>query len=250
MGSLHDGHLSIIKQSISICKTTLVSIYINPAQFSPDEDFEAYPRSIDNDISKLSALNVDAVFLPTDKIMYPDGFSTYIAEKSIAKYHEGVSRPLFFQGVLTVVLKLFNIVRPSHAFFGEKDLQQLVLVKKMVVDLNISIQIISCTTIREPWGLAMSSRNSYISLKDQRELGIIYMALLDANDAIIGGINDVDIIKKRFSDMVLSISSTRIDYFEVCDINCMPIKFCLRPCMILAAVYFCNVRLIDSITVE
>ena len=159
MGALHEGHLSLVKQSLSACNHTVVSIFVNPTQFAPDEDFDSYPRDLNKDQSALESLGVDVLFLPDDKIIYPDNFSTYVEESALSQGLESVSRPHFFKGVLTVVLKLFNIVNPQSVFFGKKDYQQFRLVEKMVEDLNLDIKVIGGETIREKSGLAMSSRN-------------------------------------------------------------------------------------------
>ena len=161
MGALHNGHLSLVKYSNKLCDNTIVSIYVNPAQFSPDEDFNTYPQSIQSDIDKLSKYLVGCIFLPNNLEMYPQGFNTYVNEIGLSKFLEGKSRPTFFKGVTTVVAKLFNIISPTHAFFGKKDAQQLLIIKKMIVDLAYDIKIIECPIIREENGLAMSSRNEY-----------------------------------------------------------------------------------------
>ena len=147
MGALHIGHLSLVEESIATCQNTIVSIYLNPAQFSPGEDLDSYPKTIDTDLKKLSDLQINCVFLPNDSEMYPKGFSTQIQENILSNVLEGNSRPDFFGGVITVVVKLFNIIEPTHVFFGEKDAQQLRILEKLVTDLNYPVQIISCPII-------------------------------------------------------------------------------------------------------
>ena len=163
MGALHPGHLSLIKNSKQLCQKTVVSIFINKLQFAPEEDFDNYPRTIDDDLKNLALLEVDVVLMPSSKEMYLRNFSFSVYESIISQKLEGLSRPGFFIGVTTVVSKLFNIVQPSHSFFGMKDIQQLVIIKNLVKDLNYNIQIIGCETVREKNGLAMSSRNQYLS---------------------------------------------------------------------------------------
>ena len=149
MGALHDGHLSLVVEANRMCSHTVVSIYLNPAQFSPNEDLKTYPTNLKYDLESLSQLQVGAILLPTDSEMYPKGFSTHVRETKLSKVLEGKSRPSFFQGVTTVVGKLFNIIRPTHAFFGEKDAQQLLIIQKMVADLAYDIQIIACPIVRK-----------------------------------------------------------------------------------------------------
>ena len=247
MGALHDGHLSLIKLSKKKCNITAVSIFINPKQFSINEDLGTYPINIDNDIELLKKLNVDILFLPSNDTMYPNDFSTYVNEKTISIINEGASRPIFFQGVLTVVLKLFNIVQPTHAFFGQKDAQQLFLVRKMVRDLNYKIKIIDVPTIRHRNGLAMSSRNKYFSPIQMNEGKIIYKSLCNA----INEINAGELCSLRIKELVknnLSHPNLIIDYISIVDKNSfLETEQIRRDVIILIAVMFYDVRLIDNI---
>ena len=247
MGALHDGHLSLIKLSKKKCDITAVSIFINPKQFSINEDLGTYPINIDNDIELLKKLNVDILFLPSNDTMYPNDFSTYVNEKTISIINEGASRPIFFQGVLTVVLKLFNIVQPTHAFFGQKDAQQLFLVRKMVRDLNYKIKIIDGPTIRHRNGLAMSSRNKYFSPIQMNEGKIIYKSLCNA----INEINAGELCSLRIKELVknnLSHPNLIIDYISIVDKNSfLETEQIRRDVIILIAVMFYDVRLIDNI---
>tara|TARA_Y100001970_G_scaffold286298_1_gene408112 strand:+ start:3680 stop:4519 length:840 start_codon:yes stop_codon:yes gene_type:complete len=247
MGALHDGHLSLIKLSKKKCDITAVSIFINPKQFSINEDLGTYPINIDNDIELLKKLNVDILFLPSNDTMYPNDFSTYVNEKTISIINEGASRPIFFQGVLTVVLKLFNIVQPTHAFFGQKDAQQLFLVRKMVRDLNYKIKIIDVPTIRHRNGLAMSSRNKYFSPIQMNEGKIIYKSLCNA----INEINAGELCSLRIKELVknnLSHPNLIIDYISIVDKNSfLETEQIRRDVIILIAVMFYDVRLIDNI---
>ena len=197
MGALHDGHLSLIDSSYKVCDITIVTIFVNPMQFSINEDLNNYPSSIDNDIELLHKLEVDVLFMPTQATMYPEGFSTYISEKEVSLINEGKSRPIFFQGVLTIVSKLFNIVQPTHAFFGQKDAQQLFVVRKLVGDMNYNINIINCPTIRHHNGLAMSSRNKYFTKNQIEEANIVYSSLCKAVDLIKSGELSSAAIKKE-----------------------------------------------------
>ena len=250
MGALHAGHVSLINQSMESCARTAVSIYVNPEQFGPDEDLQSYPRNIEEDLEILRKLKVDAVFLPSDEMMYPDGFSTYINETTISKTLEGVSRPQFYCGVLTIVLKLFNILSPGKAFFGTKDYQQLVLVEKMVRELNLNTKIVRCETVRESRGLAMSSRNRYLKKEEIDRLSIIFSALKDAKSQIVSGTIDLDRIKHGFTKYIASVDDLSIDYLKIVDMECRHIDKALVPCAILTAVYYRNIRLIDNIIIH
>ena len=217
MGSLHDGHLSLVAEANKICTYTVVSIYLNPAQFAPDEDLATYPTNLQQDLEALSQFQIDAIFLPTDSEMYPRGYSTYMQETKLSTVLEGRSRPLFFQGVATVVAKFFNIVRPTHAFFGEKDAQQLLIVKKMVKDMAYPIDIISCPIIRHKNGLAMSSRNSYFSESEQKAASIIYRSLQDGKNLIISGERNAQTIRDKITLTIMQENLLRIDYVSVTD---------------------------------
>jgi len=217
MGSLHDGHLSLVVEANKICTHTVVSIYLNPAQFAPDEDLSTYPKNLQHDLEALSQLQIDAIFLPMDSEMYPRGYSTYMQETKLSTVLEGKSRPLFFQGVATVVAKFFNIVRPTHAFFGEKDAQQLLIVKKMVKDMAYPIDIISCPIIRHNNGLAMSSRNSYLSESEQKVASIIYRSLQDGKNLVISGERNAQRIRDKITRSIMQDNLLRIDYVSVTD---------------------------------
>ena len=217
MGSLHDGHLSLVAEANKICTHTVVSLYLNPAQFAPDEDLATYPKNLQHDLEALSQFQIDAIFLPMDSEMYPRGYSTYMQETKLSTVLEGKSRPLFFQGVATVVAKFFNIVRPTHAFFGKKDAQQLLIVKKIVKDMAYPIDIISCPIIRHNNGLAMSSRNSYLSESEQEAASIIYRSLQDGKNLIISGERNAQTIRDKITRTIMQENLLRIDYVSVTD---------------------------------
>ena len=250
MGALHSGHLSLINKSNQTCDHTIVSIFINPAQFSQKEDFSTYPKNLDKDLELLKNFHVDAVFLPTNDIMYPNGYSTFVNENIISRGLEGESRPTFFRGVATIVVKLFNIVNPTHSFFGEKDAQQLRVIKKVVTDLNFPIEIVPCSIIREKNGLAMSSRNKYLSAESRESAAIIYNALTHGIFLLNGGELNSDIIRQEITKKIQSEPSAKIDYISISsntsleevkgEINCSV--------LISAAVDFDGVRLIDNIS--
>jgi len=250
MGALHDGHLSLIEKSNQLCKHTIVSIYINPTQFSPNEDFNLYPKSLKNDLMLLNKFHIDAVFIPTDETMYPQSYSTFISENMLSKKLEGKSRPNFFLGVVTVVAKLFNIVNPTHSFFGEKDAQQLRIITKMVKDLNFPIKIIPCPTIRDKNGLAMSSRNKYLSKSSLKLASIIYKALCFGVSLLNSGERNSGKIKKEISKIILSEPITKIDYVSIANNSSLK-EFdgeITGDIIISTAVFVNHVRLIDNIS--
>ena len=248
MGALHKGHLSLIMEANKMCLYTVVSIYINPSQFAPNEDLEKYPRNLKRDLDSLSQFQVDAIFVPTDSEIFPRNFSTHVREKKLSTVLEGKSRTSFFEGVATVVAKLFNIVQPTHAFFGEKDAQQLLIVKKMVQDMAYPIDIIACPTIREDNGLAMSSRNSYLSDADQKIASIIYRALQDGQNLIISGERDARKIREIIIRTVSQESMLHIDYVSVAEVETLTEISGEIPNNILVsiAVFLGKIRLIDN----
>ena len=241
MGYLHDGHISLIKQSKKNCNVTVLSIFVNPAQFGPNEDFNEYPRDFEAD-SKISIEEgVDYVFAPDASEMYQKNHLTYINVDELDKIMCGKFRPIHFKGVCTVVLKLFNIVKPDKAFFGKKDFQQLAIIKKMIKDLDISVEIIDCDTVREADGLALSSRNKYLSGEERKNAVILYKSILFAENEI----------KKECMDMLASNKFVKkIDYFDIRDCENLKeleeIDDTVKKLLIAAAVYIGSTRLIDN----
>src|ERR687883_1431548 len=187
MGALHEGHLSLVREARRMCDVVVVSVFVNPTQFGPNEDFEHYPRDLTKDTAQLAELNVDYIFAPTMEEIYPKGFSTYVKVEGISDQLEGVSRPGHFRGVATVVTILFNVVRPDFAFFGQKDAQQTLIVKRLVKDLAFDTEIVILPTIRADSGLALSSRNAYLNGDDRRAATILYRALSRAEAAYLSG---------------------------------------------------------------
>ena len=248
MGALHSGHLSLVEESIATCQNTIVSIYLNPAQFAPDEDLNRYPKTIDTDIKKLSYFQVDCVFLPNDSEMYPKEFSTQIQENILSRVLEGNSRPGFFTGVTTIVAKLFNIIEPTHVFFGEKDAQQLRILEKIISDLNYPIEVISCPIIREKNGLAMSSRNEYLNNAERIIAAIIQKALQEGKNLIISGERNSKIIRDEIIHTISSEKLLRIDYVSVADSKTL-IEISDKiegDILVSIAVYLGEIRLIDN----
>ena len=249
MGALHDGHLSLIKSSKKHCDYSIVSIFINPTQFAINEDLTQYPQTKEKDLELLKSLNVDAVFFPSKNTMYPKNYSTFVNEKILSAHLEGNSRPQFLKGVTTIVSKLFNIIQPTHSFFGKKDAQQLRVIKKMVSDLNIPIKIISCPTVREKNGLAMSSRNQYLNKKSRNRASIIFKAISIGKNLIIKGNNNSSDIKKQIKDIILSDKLAVIDYVSIaCYYSLKEFNITINDRFLIScAINFDGVRLIDNI---
>ena len=217
MGYLHDGHMNLIKQSLNKCDHTVVSIFINPRQFSPSEDLDIYPNNLSRDIEKLESIGVDVLFYPNRDTIYPEGFKTNIQVDGITQHLCGKSRPELFKGVATVVLKLFNIVRPQHAFFGEKDWQQLAVIETMTRDLNIDVHIHRVPLIREPDGLAMSSRNSNLSPEERKKALSLSRSLNDSKEKVNRGITSSKQLRQNIKNIITAEPGTQIDYISICD---------------------------------
>jgi len=252
MGALHEGHLSLVRRSIEENDRTIVSIFVNPAQFGPDEDFQHYPRDLEGDMEKLSALPVDVVFMPDRGEMYPEGFSVSIDIGNLGEVLCGIARPGHFSGVATIIAKLFNSVMPRRAYFGQKDYQQTVVIKKLVKELNFDIDNIVCPTVREPDGLAMSSRNVYLNEEERRACLVLYRALQSGEELIqSGNMDDVLLVKKEVEAVIKSEPLAKIDYVDIVDPhNLAPIQKIIFAAIICVAVRIGTTRLIDNIIVE
>jgi len=248
MGYLHEGHLSLVRRSKVECDVTFVSIFVNPIQFGPTEDYDRYPRDEERDLRLLEKENVDYVFIPKVEGMYPAGYSTYVEEVSLSRFLCGARRPGHFKGVCTVVTKLFNIVRPHKAYFGKKDYQQFRIIERMVRDLNMDVEVVPCEIVREPDGLAMSSRNVYLSEEERKDATCLYRSLQMALEMIRSGVRDVEVIKREMEKFILSHKHvSKIDYIEVVDkYNLEPVKEIKGNELIALAVFIGNTRLIDN----
>ncbi|MEF9426338.1 MAG: pantoate--beta-alanine ligase [Candidatus Mariimomonas ferrooxydans] len=251
MGALHEGHLSLVKRSVDESDITVAGIFVNPKQFGPKEDFKQYPEDMEGDLKKLSAMKADAVFIPDEKEMYPHGFSTNIDMNKTGEILCGMSRPAHFNGVATVIAKLFNIVMPDRAYFGQKDFQQIIVIKKLARELNFDIDIIVCPTIREPDGLAMSSRNSYLN-KEERKAALVLYRALKHGEALIGkDIHDLSHVKKEMEARIKSEPLAKIEYIEVVDPQSLEkIKTVKTPLAICIAVKIGKTRLIDNLIIH
>lgn len=216
MGFLHEGHLSLMKAAKEKSDYVIVSIFVNPTQFGPNEDLASYPRDLERDVELCRSVGVDLVFAPEVEEMYPSGYSTYVeCEGDITKKLCGASRPSHFKGVTSVVNKLFNIVQPHMAFFGQKDAQQVAVIEKMVRDLNMPVQIISCPIVREADGLAMSSRNAYLSAEERKDALVLSQALKHAQSRLENGERNAGRLKDEMRDKIESISSSTVDYISI-----------------------------------
>jgi pantoate--beta-alanine ligase len=217
MGALHAGHGSLIDKARAECKHVGVSIFVNPAQFSPDEDFEKYPRTIQPDLALLESLGVELVWMPKAESMYPPGFQTWIAVEEIGAPLEGKCRPGHFRGVATIVAKLFNAFMPDKAYFGQKDAQQVAVIKRMVQDLNFPVELVVCPTVREPDGLALSSRNAYLSPAERLAAAVLYRALLSAKSRYDGGEREAEALRSIMRSVVRSEPLAYEQYVSAAD---------------------------------
>lgn len=249
MGYLHEGHLSLIRKSKEMTDTTITSIYVNPTQFAPNEDFSKYPRDFERDKSLAENAGCDAIFFPDDNEMYPDGYDTMVVVDSVTKKFEGEKRPGHFNGVATVVTKLFNAVMPNIAFFGQKDYQQTLVIKKLVMDLLFPISIVIVPTFRQSDGLAMSSRNVYLSTYERTRANIIYKTLLKAKESIQNGEKRRKIINAIMINTLRSEPLVRIDYASAADAENLsePEEFKIgQQIVLMIAIYIGKTRLIDN----
>jgi pantoate--beta-alanine ligase len=251
MGYLHEGHLSLMHMAKEKCDILVVSIFVNPTQFRPEEDFDAYPRDFERDEKLLQQIGCDLLFYPTADDMYPANHRTYITVEEIGDVLEGTSRPGFFRGVATIVAKLFNIVQPHFAVFGQKDAQQAAVIKRMVEDLNFDVDILVGPIIREPDGLAMSSRNAYLSKKERQDATILYQALNTGKERIEAGERDPKKIIESMERRIMNVPSARIDYVAIVNPDTMKdLPTIEDKVLITLAAKIGTTRLIDNIIVN
>ena len=251
MGALHAGHMALVERARRECSPVYASIFLNPAQFGPKEDLSKYPRPLDADVEKLTAARVDALFLPEAAEIYPRGFSTYVHVEGLSERLEGKTRPGHFRGVATVVLKLFEIVRPRFAYFGRKDAQQVRIIQQMVRDLDLDVEIVVCPIVREPDGLAMSSRNAYLKGDDRRAATVLHRALQSAEREIRAGVRDSLELQRTMLKTFGAEPSVRVDYAEIADAETFePVVRLSRPAYALVAAYVGGTRLIDNLWIE
>ena len=251
MGALHAGHLSLAKIGKDRCDRVVTSIFVNPTQFAPQEDFSTYPRTFESDLEKLVAVDCDLVWAPTADVMYPDGFATMIKPEGAALGLETDFRPHFFSGVATVCCKLFTQCGPDIALFGEKDYQQLCVVRQMVRDLDLPLEIVGCETIREPDGIAMSSRNAYLSDNERQVATAMHGIISQVSDGFRGG-GDPDELCRDGTEELLKAGFRTVDYLAIRDADNLAAVApgSARPCRVLAAAWLGETRLIDNVAAQ
>ena len=251
MGALHPGHLALVQRAKENCSPVIVSIFVNPKQFGPKEDFTKYPRDLAADSQKLAAAGVDAIFMPDASEMYPNGFRTYVSVEGLSDRLEGRSRPGHFRGVSTVVMKLLEIVQPHFAYFGRKDAQQVRIISQMTLDLNLDTQVVVYPIVREPDGLALSSRNAYLSADERRAATVLYRALEAARRELAAGVRDALHLQTVLRGVLEAEPLAAVDYSEIVDADTFePVTRVARPCYALLAVFVGKTRLIDNLFIE
>jgi len=251
MGALHKGHLSLVRRAMKENDKTAVSIFVNPTQFNNPEDLKKYPRTMKSDLALLRKAGVDLVFAPEAGEVYPPGFQSYIDVTEVTKPLEGAARPGHFRGMATVVTKLFNIVEPTRAYFGQKDAQQVIVVRQFVRDLNIPVEIIVCPTLREKDGLAMSSRNVRLNSKERRAARVLFRSLSDAEKAWKSGTRDADKLRKNLISVLNSEPLARVEYISIADpVTLSELNGKVKQALVSMAVFFGDVRLIDNVVLK
>jgi pantoate--beta-alanine ligase len=250
MGYLHEGHLSLVRRARAECASVVVSIFVNPTQFGPNEDLAAYPHDLPRDLRLLKAEGVDLVWTPTPEIMYPPGFQTWVSVEEVTKPLEGAMRPGHFRGVTTVVAKLFTAVQPDKAYFGQKDAQQAAVIRKMTRDLNFPIEVVICPTLREADGLAMSSRNAYLNPEERQAATVLSRALFAARDAFQAGERDAQRLRELMAEIVNAEPLARLQYVSCADPDTLEeLHGEVNRALLSMAVYVGKTRLIDNVTI-
>ena len=253
MGYLHEGHLSLIRIARQHADVVVTTIFVNPTQFGPNEDFAKYPRDLDRDKGLADSAGTDILFTPTEKEMYPNNYLTYVEVEKITKLLEGKFRPMHFRGVSTVVAKLFNIVKPHIAVFGQKDAQQAVVIRQMIRDLDFDVDLVVAPIVREQDGLAMSSRNVYLSPTERSQGTVLFESLKLAERIVQSGERDCSVVTSKMKDLITSRSSATIDYISIADQTTLDEAERLKPgdsVLVSLAVRFPSVRLIDDIIIK
>lgn len=248
MGYLHEGHLELVRIARRNNPVAVVSIFVNPTQFAPNEDFKAYPRDLERDLAMLEGVETGIVFIPDGDGMYPGGYDTWVDVHGITARLEGRSRPTHFRGVTTVCNKLFNIVQPTRAYFGQKDAQQALVIEKMVTELNMNLEIVVCPTVREQDGLAMSSRNTYLTGSERVSATVLYRSLCLAKDMFAGGERDARVIRRAMTDLISQEEAAGIDYISIADLQTLDeVDTIGGKALVSLAVRLGKPRLIDNI---
>ena len=248
MGALHEGHVSLIRAARAETGFAVVSVFVNPTQFGPHEDYSRYPRPFEQDLELCGREDVDVIFAPTPATIYPEGYRTYVEVEGLQEALCGASRPGHFRGVCTIVLKLFNIVRPDVAYFGQKDAQQVLILRKMVQDLNVEVGVRVCATVREPDGLALSSRNQYLDADQRRRAVVLSQALREAKERVLAGERDAAAVQRRLAERIAATPGATLDYAAVVSAATLQPPEQLHGRVLLAvAVKFGATRLIDNV---
>lgn len=251
MGALHSGHVSLIKASKAMCDKTVVSIFVNPLQFGPKEDLEAYPRQLEQDQAILEQEGVELLFYPSSEELYPQHFYTHMAMPDLSQTLCGSSRPGHFEGVMTVLTKLFHIVRPNKVFMGQKDIQQARIVEQMIADLNMDVHLELCATVRDSDGLALSSRNQYLTLEERKVAPYLYDSLKMAKELIESGQKETLIITNKIRQIISKSNNFKIDYVQIVDYNNLqPMSLIEGRVIVAVAAFLGTTRLIDNIVIE
>ena len=251
MGYLHEGHLSLVKQARTENPSVVVSIFVNPTQFGPQEDLNTYPRNLQRDLAMLEKEETDVVFVPAAAEIYPPGFSSWVEVGKVTERLEGASRPGHFRGVTTVVAKLFNIVQPTRAYFGQKDAQQAIVIKKMTLDLDMNLEVITLPTVREPDGLAMSSRNTHLNPEQRQAATVLYQALSLARESRSQGEKDAEHLRQQMLALIQKQPLANIDYVSIADPETLDELDTVRPpALVSMAVKIGSTRLIDNVVLE
>lgn len=248
MGYLHEGHLSLVRRARAECAGVTVSIFVNPTQFGPDEDLSSYPRDLSRDLQMLEAERVDLVWTPTPEVMYPTGFQTWVTVEEVTQPLEGRMRPGHFRGVATVVAKLFNGVQPQKAYFGQKDAQQAVTLRQMTRDLNFPLDVIVCPIVREPDGLAMSSRNAYLDAEERQAATVLYRALTAARAAFDSGEQDADRLRRLVTGIIANEPRARLQYVSCAQLDTLQeLETVTDKALLSLAAFVGRTRLIDNL---
>jgi pantoate--beta-alanine ligase len=248
MGYLHEGHLSLVREARARSASVVASIFVNPSQFAPSEDLAAYPRDLDRDFALLEAEGVDLIFHPTTEEMYPEGFDTWVAVEELTQRLEGASRPTHFRGVATVVAKLFNIVRPQVAVFGQKDAQQALVIRRLIVDLGFDVDLVVAPTVREPDGLAMSSRNAYLTAEEREAATALCRSLRHAEDLFAGGERNVGNLRHAMMEILEAEALLQPIYVSIADVPALEeLETVDRKALVSLAARVGKARLIDNV---
>lgn len=251
MGYLHEGHKSLIEAAVKENDRVVVSVFVNPTQFAPNEDLESYPRDMERDKALCEAANASLIFHPAPEEMYHEGYSTFVDMRTLTQVLCGKTRPIHFSGVCTIVSKLFHIVAPDRAYFGQKDAQQLAVIRHMVEDLNFDIEIVGCPIIREEDGLAKSSRNTYLNPEERKQAVILSQALKKAKERMEDGETRADILKNVMVEMIQTMPLAKIDYVEIVDFKTFEnVEIIKGEVLVAMAVYIGKTRLIDNFIIQ